>query len=740
VTTVTAAKVGRASGTVPCATCSSAVDPLRAARVAVFAERFRYFCSAGCRERYDPNLMRTPIPQLRTPAEARSPSVPLPAAAETGEAASAETEPSPQAKAEPAQPEESEAAPVSSPGSVETASVGSLLLVLAALAGALSIALALSGDSRVALSARLVLVVVAACALSAETCMGQRDPTEQSRLSLLSAPLLSLLASGAAYFSEHSASSSAITLAALVIALCAGGVLLIRRARRPSDAERGLIRRELDGPARRLSEDEISLVSAGDLRPGEEIVVEAGETFAADATVTAGTALVLPWLGATGRTDRREGDVLVAGAQVVEGSLRAVVNWAGYDRAWARLSTDPRRRADLHAPLARSGRLVSERVAPFVTGAAVLAGLATGLDWLELTLLAVAVHAALTGPVLSSLSAILVARAVFDGLRRGIAYQNAQAFDRAGKISTLAFCARGTLLLGEPEVATIEAFGDHRAEEVLALVAGAEGGGQNAVSTSILRAARARGIRPDGVRSPIAQPGLGTTAVASSGQPLIVGSRALMLKEHVSVAAAERRVGELEAMGRMVLWVALGGRLIGLLGLQDGLRPGARAAVQHVLDVGIEPVLLSGDARETCEALGRALDVEHVRPEVPPAERGDEIRRLADGGAVTAVAGHSPGDDVALAAANVSIALSSAGSTSSEWSVQLASDDVRDAAYAIRLAHDTRRDARTSLLFALAPAAVASVVAALGLAGPLVPPLAAAFGGLAALLRLRSQA
>jgi P-type Cu+ transporter len=71
-----------------------------------------------------------------------------------------------------------------------------------------------------------------------------------------------------------------------------------------------------------------------------------------------------------------------------------------------------------------------------------------------------------------------------------------------------------------------------------------------------------------------------------------------------------------------------------VIGLQDGLRAGARAAVQHVMDVGVEPILLSGDARDTCEALGRALDIDHLRPEVPPSERGDEVRRLRDGGAV----------------------------------------------------------------------------------------------------------
>src|SRR5690606_36075825 len=118
-----------------------------------------------------------------------------------------------------------------------------------------------------------------------------------------------------------------------------------------------------------------------------------------------------------------------------------------------------------------------------------------------------------------------------------------------------------------------------------------------------------------------------------------------------------------------------------------------------------EPVLLSGDARETCEALGRALAVDHIRPEIPPGERGEAIKRLTEGGAVVAVAGHSPMDDVALGAADVSIALQAAGSTTSEWSIQLASDDVRDAAYAIRLAHDARREARVALVLGLAPAA-----------------------------------
>jgi P-type E1-E2 ATPase len=186
-----------------------------------------------------------------------------------------------------------------------------------------------------------------------------------------------------------------------------------------------------------------------------------------------------------------------------------------------------------------------------------------------------------------------------------------------------------------------------------------------------------------------------------------------------------------------VVLVALSGRLLGLIGLQDGLRPGARAAVQHLLDAGLEPALLSGDARETCEALGRSLAIDHVRPEIPPSEQADEIRRLAGAGATVAVIGRSPTDDAALGAADVAVALKAAGSTSADWGLQLAGDDVRDAAFALHLARDCLKRARVDLLLTALPAVGLSAVAALGLLPvPWVPGLVTAI----ALVRLRQAA
>jgi Cu+-exporting ATPase len=743
---------------VACATCGTPVDPLRADRVAHVRDRFRYFCSLACRDRYDMHATGTPLPLPRSDQEelrARMRAAALASAEPTALelqiqsakalALVARTDLIEERGAGPerlAFDYEADAPPVSAalgprsaaPGAVD---VGGVLLLLAVLGAVLSIALILAGDSSLAEAARLIVMMVAALSLAAESLMGVREPTELHPAALLAAPLsASALALGARLLSEPH-TGSAITVASVLIAGSAAAAAATRRARRSIDAERLHIERELDKTVHRVVGDELVSAPAADLRPGEEIVIESGESVPVDATITAGSAEVLPWLGATAPATRHEGDALVAGARLESGRLRAVVGWAGYDRAFMRLTNDPRRRADVFAPMARVGRLTAERVAPFIAGFAALAAYAGNADGMQILLLAVGVLGSIAQPGVAEIGSLHVARAILDGLRRGIVFRTASGFERAGAVTATVFSARGTLLLGEPEVANIEAFGALDPEQVLALISGAESGESHPVATAVMRAARARGVRPDGVRSPSTQAGLGVTAVAASGQALVVGTRGLMLRERVSVASAEARISDLETMGRSVLLVALGGRLVGLVGLQDGLRPGARAAVQHLLDVNVEPVLLSGDARETCEAIGRALDIDHLRPEIPPNERGDEIRRLADSGAVVAVVGRSPTDDGALAAADVSIALSAAGSNTAEWSVQLASDDVRDAAYAVRLAHDARREARLALVLTLAPALVATVLATLNLVPVAVAPVFALAGTLAAVVKAR---
>jgi Cu+-exporting ATPase len=316
-------------------------------------------------------------------------------------------------------------------------------------------------------------------------------------------------------------------------------------------------------------------------------------------------------------------------------------------------------------------------------------------------------------------------------LSHGIVYKDAKTFDAAGRTATAVACSRGTVLTGEPEIVALEPVGESALSEsrILALAAGAETASTHPLANAILRAARTRKVRPESVRSATVHAGLGVTALVSSGDRLVVGSRVLLLQEQVSVAIAEARASELEAQGRSVLLVALAGKLVGLVALQDGLRAGARAAVQRLLDARIEPVLLSGESRETCETIARALAIDHVRPEVLPADRGAEVRALAEGGHVVAVIGHPASDDAALGAADVAVAMGAPSTPGpGEWGIWLASDDVRDAALALATAHGARDRSRAVLAAGIAPGAVALLALAFGV-GPLVcGPLALAVG------------
>ncbi|HVW26763.1 MAG TPA: HAD family hydrolase [Polyangiaceae bacterium] len=736
------------AGTVPCATCRNNVDPLRAARVAVFGDRFRYFCSAECREGYDPNAGRTPLPVPRratpradeiTPDEAARIAARRTARALEEVESDALAELSRRPSVAPEEPKPSAPPPPSAADLPAPTDVATLLITIALVAGALSAALLLVGSSPIALTARVVLVLVATGSFVAHAFTTMRDPSELHPVSATAAPAGAAVAALVARITNHPEAGEVVGFAGVLVGSLSILVWLVARARHPIDVERALVAESLAVPGHRIVGDDVVDAPADDLRPGEEIVVEQGEIVPVDATVVAGRATVRPWLSATSSTIRDEGDPVVAGARVLDGRLRAIAGWASNDRAFMRLTHDVRRRADLHAPLARLGHSLAERGAIVAAALAALAAFTSDHDPVWIVVYAVAAHAALANRAVAQIAAMHTAQAVLASLRRGVVFRTADALDQAGRVSTAAFCARGTLLLGEPEVASVETFGAFDPDTVLALVAGTEGTGSRPTAVAIQRAARARGIRPDGVRSPVVQPGLGVTAVAASGQTLVVGSRGLMLRERISVALAEDRITDLEAMGRTVILVALGGRLAGLVGLQDGLRPGARAAVQHLLDVGIEPVLLSGDTRETCEALGRAVDIDHIRPEVLPADRGDEIRRLSDGGAVVAVLGRSPNDDAALSAAEVSVALDAAGSSTAEWSVQLASDDVRDGAYALRLAHGCRADAIRGLLWAAGPGLSGAALMTISLLPVTAPVLLSLLGGAVAVSRLRSR-
>jgi Cu+-exporting ATPase len=174
-----------------------------------------------------------------------------------------------------------------------------------------------------------------------------------------------------------------------------------------------------------------------------------------------------------------------------------------------------------------------------------------------------------------------------------------------------------------------------------------------------------------------------------------------------------------------VVFVGLDGRVRALVTLRDEDRLGARAAVQRLIDLGAEVVLISGDHRGTVEALAKHLDITHVKAELLPDEQGNEVRRLRETGGLVAVIGRAFQDDGALAEADVPVVLGAAGAPETDRAVSLTGDDVRDAAAALWLAHAARRAAWRGSTVAALGGGVLVTLAAVGLAAPAIAALLA---------------
>lgn len=716
-----------------CPGCGGDVDPLRAGHVAIIDGGFRYFCQARCKQAYLHALGRRPEEEVT----ASPPDVSARNGATThGDVALPRFPAFPSPLPAPPTPPEVPAGPIARPKRHSDAFAA--LDVAGVVCGVLVPAIGLLGP--VADLARLPLLSMSWAALVFGIVRRGRDAADAHPLVVLAPTTGAALA---ACWAGVTHETHALALTVFAALSCAGGIVIeetIDRARLRVRAARSSIERSLDVRVHLQRGDDTVDLLASEARPGEQIVVEPGELVGVDATVTAGEARIIPWLGARTELVRREGDPVLAGARVVSNRLRMTVSWSGRDRAWVKLLSWPATRIDVASPTAKAVRHTVERGAPVAAVVVGLACYAGNAPAVEILAAMCAGAMAFGSRAVSSFVALHFARAHLDALTAGITYKDARTFERAASAHLAVFSARGTVLLGEPEIVAIESVGLPEAERVLSLAAGAETASNHPFAPAVLNAAKIRGVRPDHVRNATGFAGLGIAGVGPSGERLVVGGRAMMLQEKIGIAVVEARVSELEGEGRSVLLVALGDRLVGMIALQDGLRPGARAAVQHLLDARIEPVLMSGDARETCETIGRALDIEHVRPEVLPGDRGAEVRALAEGGIVVAVIGHPASDDGALGAADVAVAMGASGSTPGDWAVVIASDDVRDAALALSIPHAARDRARLAIVLGGTPGLLALLGIALGAAPFALAPIAALLGAVAVAVHAREPA
>jgi len=453
-------------------------------------------------------------------------------------------------------------------------------------------------------------------------------------------------------------------------------------------------------------------VVVGDLlliRPGSKVPVDAEIVEGAsslDESMVTGESLPVT---------KRPGDTLIGATINKQGTLRARATAVGSDTALAQIVKLVQEAQNSKAPAQR----LADRAAFWLVLVALLGGLGTFLVWLGLgesttrALLFAITVVVITCPDalgLATPTAIMVGTGL--GARRGILFKNAVALEQIASLDTVVLDKTGTLTKGAPEVVAVVAADGSDEDELLRLAAAVERESEHPLAEAIVRAANDRGLEPPRAEAFEAVAGHGAVATVA-GSRLALGNARLLEREHVSLDGLAGPAAELADAGRTVVHVARDGRMAGLVAIADAPRETAAAAVAALKELGVRPVMLTGDNRQTAERIARELGVDEVIAEVLPEDKAAKVKDLQAQGRTVAMVGDGVNDAPALAQADVGIAIGAGTDVAIETAdVVLMRSDPLDVATAVQIGRGTVRKMRQNLGWAIGYNSLALPIAA----------------------------
>jgi Cu+-exporting ATPase len=260
----------------------------------------------------------------------------------------------------------------------------------------------------------------------------------------------------------------------------------------------------------------------------------------------------------------------------------------------------------------------------------------------------------------------------------------------------------GTLTEGRPRVVRLWAAEGKGEDELLRTAGSAEKGSDHVLSKAVVESAEERGLTLEYPTGSTVLPGEGVSSEVA-GSTVHVGNHRLMKRLGVDLASVERRMLEMEDDGLTVVACATDGKLDGILGIADTVKPEAGEVVAWLKAKGLRVVILTGDNSRTAKAVAAAVGVEEYRPEVLPKDKADAVKAFQLGGATVAMVGDGINDAPALAQADIGIALGGGSDIALEaGDIVIVGDDLRGVVNAIRLSERTYAKIRQNLFWALA--------------------------------------
>ncbi|HQX67296.1 MAG TPA: cation-translocating P-type ATPase [Ottowia sp.] len=443
---------------------------------------------------------------------------------------------------------------------------------------------------------------------------------------------------------------------------------------------------------------------------GDTVIVRPGGRIGVDGTVLSGRAAVnqAAITGESMPEDKSEGSSVFAGTVSHDGYLEIRAEGVGADTTLAHIIQRVEQAQEAKAPIQRFIERFAQWYTPAIIVLTILTYALTGNIELALTLLVVACPGAL---VIST--PISVIAGIGQAARQGVLIKGGEHLETAARIRAVAFDKTGTLTVGRPAVTSIVPLAalqpvpgieqDDRKQQLLRWTAVAEGGSEHPLARAILR--EVKGDEPIAAADNFETFAGGGIGAGWQGRRIEIGSPD-WLRQRVAdwPTDAQAALEEIRQRGETLAAISVDGKVFGLLGFADQVRPEAAAALQQLRDGGVRRiVMLTGDHQASAQRVARALGITEVQAGLLPEHKLAAIERLRAEAGVTAMVGDGINDAPALAAADVGVAMGAAGTDVAidTADIALMTDDLERVARAITLARATVRNIRQNTGIAL---------------------------------------
>ena len=489
-----------------------------------------------------------------------------------------------------------------------------------------------------------------------------------------------------------------------------GQVLELRARQRTSGAIRALLNLAPQQAHLLAADGTEKDVVLDQVKPGDRLRVRPGERVPVDGVVREGASAVDESM-VTGEplpVEKTAGDKVIGGTLNTSGSFVMEAERVGSETMLAQIVKLVSEAQRSRAPMQRLADKVSGYFVPAVVMAAIIAFLGWAFFGPEPRLAnglvaAVAVLIIACPCALGLATPMSIMVAVGRGAHAGVLVRNAEALETLAKVDTLVIDKTGTLTVGKPQVFQTWAAPNSGVSkgEMLRLAASLERASEHPLAAAIVASAQEKGIalaEPDGFRS---TGGLGVQGRVS-GRLVAVGSQEYLEKLGVPDSTDEFD-GSVWASNKSLtmVFVAVDGKLAGLVVLADQIKPDALEAVKILETDDVRVVMLTGDRQEAAAKVAKELGIEEFEAQVLPQQKADVVKQLKSKGRIVAVAGDGINDAPALAAADVGIAMGTGTDVAIEnASITLVKGDLRGIVRARSLSKATMRNIKQNLFFA----------------------------------------